>query len=108
MVFPVLPGQSQSLTDFASKLMNERKAEYVASQTSVNKESWWLQPTPMGDICIVHFEAEDPMAVFSALGTSQEPFDVWFRQEVLANTGVNLAQPPAGMPAQIFNWSRGS
>ncbi len=66
--------------------MNERKAEYVASQTSVNKESWWLQPTPMGDICIVHFEAEDPMAVFSALGTSQEAIDVGFHDEDVANT----------------------
>lgn len=106
MVFPVLPGKSNSLAQFAQKLMNERKAEYEQSQVSISKESWWLQPTPMGDLCVIHFEASDPMAVFSALGTSQEPFDIWFRAEVLENTGVDLATPPAGLPQQIFHWSR--
>jgi hypothetical protein len=106
MVFPVLPGKSESLATFASAMMNERKVEYEQSQISISKESWWLQPTPMGDLCVVHFVADDPMAVFSSLGTSQEPFDVWFREQVLENTGVDLTVPPPGLPRQIFHWQR--
>jgi hypothetical protein len=71
MVFPVLPGKSESLADFARKIKNERRSEYEQSQISISKETWWLQPTPMGDPCIVHFVAEDPMNVFSNLGSSQ-------------------------------------
>lgn len=106
MVFPVLPGKSQSLAAFAQKLMTDRKAEYEKSQVSINKETWWIQPSPIGDLCVVHFEAEDPMAVFAGLADSQEPFDIWFREEVLANTGVDLTKTPGGLPQQIFHWSR--
>lgn len=106
MVFPVLPGKSESLAEFAGKLMTERKAEYEQSQVSITKESWWIQPTPIGDFCIVYFVADDPMAVFSNLGTSMEPFDVWFRQQVQENTGIDLKVPPPGMPRQIFDWTR--
>ena len=106
MVFPVLPGKSESLTEFCRQLMNERKPEFEQSQVSISKEGWWLQPTPMGTFCVVYFIADDPMAVFSGLGSSQEPFDVWFRSEVLANTGVDLSVPPPGLPTQIFAWQR--
>ena len=106
MVFPVLPGKSESLTVFAGKLMNERKVEYEESQLSITKECWWIQPTPMGDLCVVYFVADDPMTVFSNLGTSSEPFDVWFREQVQENTGIDLTVPPPGMPRQIFDWKR--
>jgi hypothetical protein len=106
MVFPVLPGKTESLIAFAGRLMSDRLAEYEQSQESISKESWWIQPTPMGDLCIVHFVAEDPMAVFSNLGSSQEPFDIWFREQVLDNTGIDLTIPPPGMPMQIFGWER--
>lgn len=106
MVFPVLPGKADALKAFGQALMGERKEEYVKSQSTVSKESWWLQPTPMGDLCVCHFEADDPAAVFAALGESQEPFDVWFRAQVLDCTGVDLTRPPAGLPESIFHWSR--
>ena len=106
IVFPVLPGKREALIAFAQKLMGERKAEYEQSQVSVHRESWYIQPTPHGELCIVHFEAVDPAAVFAGLATSQEPFDIWFREQVLDTTGVDLTQPPGGMPEQIFHWKR--
>ena len=106
MVFPVLPGQRDALVAFANTLMGERRSEYEASQASVNKESWFVQPTPMGDVVVIHFEAADIGAVFAGLAESQEPFDVWFRGEVLKTTGVDLANPPAGLPERIFHWKR--
>lgn len=106
VVFPVLPGKSEALIAFAETIMGPRRAEYEISQQSVTKESWFLQPTPNGDICIVHFESDDPAAVFNGLAESQEPFDVWFREQVLDTTGVDLTNPPAGFPARIFHWTR--
>lgn len=106
MVFPVLPGQREALVAFANALMHERKAEYEASQTTVVKESWFLQSTPSGDLCVAHFEAPDVAAVMQGLATSDEPFDVWFRERVLATTGVDLASGGGSMPEQIFGWRR--
>ena len=106
MVLPVLPGKQESLIALANSLMNERKAEYIESQQTVTKESWFLQPTPMGDLCIVYFVSVDPGVVFKGLAESQEPFDVWFRSQVLDCTGFDLTQLPSGLPPRIFNWER--
>lgn len=106
MVLPVLPGKQESLIAFANSVMGERLAEYEISQQSVTKESWFFQPTPMGDVIIVYFVSVDPGAVFAGLAESQEPFDVWFRAQVLNCTGVDLTQLPAGLPPRIFHWER--
>jgi len=108
LVFPVLPGKRDALLSFAAAIMGPRRAEYEASQVSVNKESWFLQPTTMGDLIIIHFEAPDVMSVFAGMATSREPFDVWFREQVLDITGVDLAVPPPGLPERVFHWSRGN
>ena len=92
---------------FAAAMMGERKAEYVKSQVTVTRESWFLQPTPQGDLLVVHFESPDPGAVFAGLAESQEPFDVWFRDQVLEITGFDLTEPLAGLPPRIFHWQRG-
>lgn len=106
MAFPVLPGQRDALIEFASKLMGERRAEFDNSQVTVSKEQWYIQSTPLGDLCVVRVEAADPMAVFEGLASSTEPFDVWFREQVQATTGVDLRNTPSELPVCIFDWKR--
>ncbi|MCX6382538.1 MAG: hypothetical protein NT023_24170 [Armatimonadetes bacterium] len=106
LVLPVLPGKRLTLQAFADALAGERRVEYELSQASVIKESWFLQPTPHGDLLLVHFEAPDPSAVLTALAVSEEPFDVWFREQTLDITGVDLTQPMPGLPERIFHWAR--
>ena len=106
MMLPILTGKRQEIVEFANALAGPRNAEYVASQQTVTRESWFIQPTPMGDFLIVHFEAADPMAVFAGLADSKEPFDVWFREIAQSTTGIDLTQLPAGLPSQIFEWKR--
>ncbi len=106
MMFPILPGKRDALITFANALLGERKDEYNAAQTTVTKESWHLQSTPFGDFCIVYFEAPDPMAVHTGLAESQDPFEVWFRAQVLDVSGIDISTPPAAVPDRIFVWSR--
>jgi len=106
IIFPLLPGKRQALQQFAAALAGPRRGEYAASQASVLKESWFLQPTPQGDLLLVHFEAPDPMAVLSSLAVSEEPFDVWFREQVQEITGVDLTQPSGPLPERVFHWKR--
>jgi len=104
MMFPVRLGKRDALIAFAEALSGERSAEYDAAQTSVEWENWFLQPTPMGDFCIMTMAAPDPAAVFAGLAASDGPFDAWFRGQVLEITGVDLSVPPPGLPQQIFAW----
>lgn len=40
------------------------------------------------------------------LAASDEPFDVWFKAQVLEVTGVDCNGPMPPMPKQVVNWSR--
>src|SRR4051794_23022768 len=106
VMFPVLPNKREQLYQFAKSLSGERAQEYAASQASVAKESWYLQSTPMGDFLIVHFEAPDCAAVFSALAESEEPFDKWFRQQAQEISGIDLSKSIGELPQNVFEYRK--
>lgn len=104
---PLLPGKKDAAIAFANALMSERVADFDNAQTTVTKESWFLQETPMGDFVIVYYHAPDLAAVHSALATSEEPFDVWFRAQILDLTGIDISTPLEDLPIQALDWSSG-
>ena len=104
--FPVLPGKADEVRKFAEETLG-RGEEFSASQkaSGVKKEEWSLQQTPMGDLVLVRFEADDIEASFARLATSTDAFDVWFRGKVMEISGVDLAAPPEGAPPEIvLDW----
>lgn len=105
MMFPVLPGKTEKVLELASQLTNERAEEYDRAQATVQVEDWFLQRTPMGDFVIVYFESEDPMGVFTGLVTSEEPFDIWFRNQLLEITGMEMSSVTA-IPEHFFSWKK--
>lgn len=104
---PLLPGKKEAAKALAQTMMTERRGEFDRAQTTVTKECWFLQETPMGDFLIVYYHSPDPDKVHSALAVSQEPFDVWFRSQVLDLTGLDISNPPESLPQQILDWARG-
>lgn len=104
---PILPGKTDAAKAFANTLTNERRAELDNAQTTVTKESWFLQETPHGDFLIVYYVSPDPEQVHAALAASDEPFDVWFRSQVLDITGIDISTPLGGLPTQVLAWSKG-
>ncbi len=95
-VFPILPGKTEQWKHFSQ---TSRK------RLGVTREVAYLQQTPQGDMAVVYMEAQDIAAMLQGLGSSQEPFDVWFREQVKDIHGVDLAQPPAGpLPEAIVDW----
>ncbi len=108
LVFPLLPGKRKALDNFIAALRNEYRAEHDRTHACVTEEKWFLQPTPQGDLVIVYLEGPDPALVFADLAVSQEPFEVWFREQALDITGVDLALlPPFTLPECVFNRTRG-
>lgn len=65
-----------------------------------------LQTPPMGDFLIVCSHAPDSTQVFKNLAKSQEPQNVWFKEQVLELTGIDCNEPMGNMPEQIAAWER--
>ncbi|MCC6403879.1 MAG: hypothetical protein IT207_07700 [Fimbriimonadaceae bacterium] len=103
---PLLPGKTDAAYEFCAQLTGPRKAELDAAQTTVVKESWFLQQTPQGDFLIVYYVSPDPRRVHDALAVSEEPFDVWFRSQILDLTGIDISTPLPGLPEQILAWNK--
>jgi hypothetical protein len=56
-------------------------------------------------MAIVYFEAPDIRRVFEVVASSQNPFDVWFREQAKDSTGVDFSQPmPGPLPEVYIDW----
>jgi hypothetical protein len=97
VAFPILPGKTADWHKFMAEINGPRRAEFVASRERVGAhERTYLQPTPMGDLVIVTFEAEDPGKAFAQMVHATDPFTLWFLEQVKALHGVDLTQPMPG------------
>ena len=58
-----------------------------------------------GDFAVVYLEADDLQAAFADMGSSQEPFDQWFREHVMNVHGMDMSEgfPP---PEQLLDFKR--
>src|SRR5262245_31143325 len=94
-VVPVLPGMEERNKQFSADILGPRRTEYLASRerAKTKVERVWMQQTPAGTVSIVYLEADDFGQAFGTLTTSQDPFDVWWRQQILEIHGIDLTQP---------------
>lgn len=102
---PILPGKLTVWKQRAQEMKTTRKAELEASRkrANVTKEEVWLQQTPVGDFAIVSLEAADIGAAFQRFFTSTDPFDVWFRDNILVDVhGMKPNEPPPPMNERII------
>ena len=94
---PLLPGTtSVDREEMLSCWHGERTEEHAAARRrhGISRESVWIQGTPAGDVAVVLIESPDLPTALYELATSDEPFDRWFREHVMAVHGFDLA---AGM-----------
>ena len=102
---PILPGQEEADRAFFAEIQGARRPEYEATwrRLGVRSERIWHQVTPEGTLAIVTMELDDPSQLFGGLATSDEPFIVWFREQILAIHGLDLTQPPSGPPNELIH-----
>jgi hypothetical protein len=100
---PILPGKSEKDRSYFQDIVEAHRSEYEASRkrAGITKEMTWLQHTPKGDLGIVYLEVENPRRMFQALATSQERFDVLFREYVMDVHGVDLTQQMPGPLSEL-------
>lgn len=92
---PLLPGQTEAhRIALASCQAGARKEAYqdARRRAGIIREAVWIQPGTGGDIAVVYLEADDLNAAFTLLGTSDEPFDHWFRDHVRQVYGIAMEE----------------
>lgn len=92
---PLLVGQIEPCrVALASCWDGPRKEAYqdARRRAGIVRESVWIQRAPAGDVAVIYLEADDLGAAFTMLGTSDEPFDRWFRDHVRQVHGISLAR----------------
>ena len=104
---PVLAGKIDVWKQYIDEVFGPLRAAHESSRKRVGltKEQVWLQNTPMGDFAVVYWEAPDIGKVFEGFMTSQDPYDVWFREKVLEEIhGMDSSQPLPEPNEQVFDY----
>jgi hypothetical protein len=107
LALPVQPGKTQALREFVQTITESRWGEYEEAQKRyrVQKAIWCLQRSPHGDQFLAYNEGEDLARLFSEFAVSTNPFDVWFRQNLLEMTGVDFSQfEPSMLPELLLKY----
>jgi len=102
---PVLAGKTEQRKHFSQEIAGPRRSEFEASRKrfGITRHASYLQQTPQGELVIVYMEAQDIRRMLEGLGTSQEPFDVWVREQTKEIHGIDLSQSQS-LPEAIIDW----
>jgi hypothetical protein len=97
---PVLPGQEELDRKTLGEMSEARRDEYEAAarRAGITRQIVWHQQTPQGTVAVVYVEADDPLAALGEFGSSDEPFNSWFRDQMKAVHGVDISEP--GPPSE--------
>jgi hypothetical protein len=109
LVYPILPGQTEACRRFIQEMNDGRGEAYAASRAGmiIHDERIWIHETATTATIIFLLETESPGDVLHALATSEQPFDRWFRQQLLALCGLDLAEASHKLvPHLISAWQK--
>jgi hypothetical protein len=106
VTLPIKPGKEKAARAFAQECIGPRYTDYDASEQRIGlrAENWYMQHTGAGAHFVIQVEGPDVPASINAFTSSRDPFDQWFKEELLALTGVDLnaGPPPAEMVAETL------
>jgi hypothetical protein len=106
LAMPVLQGKTDEARTFIQQLDNSRRAEFDASERriGITRELWYLAKLPTGDHLIGYMESTDFGSALQGFVGSRDSFDLWFKAQMQAVTGVDLNNPPADLaPAELLS-----
>jgi hypothetical protein len=93
LTFPIMAGKVEPWRRFCQELAGSRRQMYEASRQrlGVTRERMALVETAFGSAAVTTFEAPDVDRVLGQIITSKSPFDRWYREQVRALHGIDLA-----------------
>ena len=100
----------EDLQSFTAELAGPRKSDAEAFYRAhgVSHESWYLQDTPQGPLVIGLTRVDDPEHAATQFGATQQGFARWFKDQVMALSGVDQDSMPEGPPTRlVYEWHAG-
>ena len=101
---PLAPGATERARAFVADAYH--RDEFTASRRRLNvtEELLTLQSTPQGDIVGIYIEGDDPAKGNAGFAASQDPFDLWFKEELtkIFPPAVDFSKPVEGVE-EIFD-----
>jgi hypothetical protein len=93
---PLLPGKTDAWRQWIAEMNGPRSAELADFNTrhGLTRHAAWLQQTPQGDLVAVIHEGPGAEELLRKVGTSDDEFDVWFRDNVQELHGIDFSNPP--------------
>ena len=103
---PILPGKTDAWKQFAREYSGARAKEFGESRKrmGVVVERSYLEQTPNGDMSVIFVKGSNVRNYFHILGASQDPFDVWFREQVINIHGTDLSKELPPIPEEFLDW----
>jgi hypothetical protein len=94
LAVPIAPGRTQAWQEALHELVGARYAEYRSSRQrfGLTSQTTFLQTTPTGDFAVIHLTGADVRASFHAMSTSQDPWDVKWRDLTQSLHGMDFAK----------------
>lgn len=94
---PLLNGKPMAWHRLTQELQGPRRREYEASRRrlGITHEVFRIDPRPDRDHVIVHFETADPERTRKRWAESEDPFDLWLREQILDIHGEDPWAGPA-------------
>jgi hypothetical protein len=115
LTFPIVPGMVEAWRRFCQELSGSRRQAYEGSRRrlGITRERLALMETAYGSAAVTTLEAPDVAQALGQIISSQLPFDRWYREQVLALHGIDLAgyehfaQPALPLQPQelLFDWA---
>ena len=91
---PIVRGKEALDRRTFDEMAGARRGEYEAAlrQAGITRQAIWHQETPDGTVAVVYVEGDDPAAGIAQFGSSDEPFNTWFREQMKEVHGVDISQ----------------
>jgi hypothetical protein len=102
---PIRPEKNDAAREFLAELEGPRKSAYAQSEQrlKITREIWAIQHTPNGNQYVVFFQAPDVGRAIGQFVASRDEFDMWFKNQVLDTTGVDVTQLPPEPLSEVLS-----
>jgi hypothetical protein len=110
LTIPVLPGQTEAARSFLRLLDGARRGEYAESEQriGIEKELWYISDLGDQQLLVAYMEAHDFGQALGMFSSSRDPFDMWFKEQLAAATGLDLNDPPPmQLPELVSHYEAG-
>ena len=107
ITLPVVRGKQDSLKYLSGLLSDRKRKEFQVSRQrlGINREIWFFESSMRGDTLIIYQEGEGAQKSFVAWVESQDPFDVWLKDQMKEITGIDFAPPaPESTPSPLLKY----